>query len=125
MAMKGVWGRTPCCNGFFRVVLAHIAQFIPKPAELLREVQYPQLDVVLLSASLLFGALKGAGVTWIMGLITSLQPGCTCTGARALERGLGQEPSTVSTGKSLAVPSLGYSASRGHSCDQKVAPAEI
>lgn len=100
-----------------------LAQFIPKPVELLREMQSPQLDVVFLSASFLFGALRGAGVTWIMGLITSLQPGCTCTGARALERGLGQEPSTVSVGKSLAVPSSGYSASRGHSCDQKVAPA--
>lgn len=121
--MKGVWGRTTCCNGFFRVVLAHIAQFIPKPTELFREVQYPQLDVVSLSASLLSGALKGAGVTWIMGLTTSLQPGCICTCARALERGLGQEPSTVSAGKSLAVPSSGYSASRGHSRDQKVAPA--
>lgn len=31
-----------------------LAQLIPKPTESLREVQYPQLDVVLLSASLFF-----------------------------------------------------------------------
>lgn len=80
-----------------------LAQFIPKPAEMLREVQYPQMDIVLLSTSLFFGALRGAAVTWIMGLITSLQPGCTCTGARALERGLGQEASTVQ-GKVLLSP---------------------
>lgn len=31
-----------------------LAQFIPKPAEPLREVQYPQLDIVFLSASFFF-----------------------------------------------------------------------
>lgn len=60
-------------------------------------------------------------MTWIMGLI-SLQPGCACTGGRAPERGLWQEPSTVPTGKSLAVPASGYPASWGYPCDQQVAP---
>lgn len=107
-AMKSVWGRTPYCNVFFLGWLyPKLAQFTSKPVELCREVQHPHLDVVLLSASLFFGALRGARVTWIMGLIISLQPGCTCTGARALERGLGQEPRTVSAGKSLAVPARG------------------
>lgn len=123
---EGCVGKNPLLQWLFlEWFYPKLAQFIPKPTELLREMQYPQLDAVLLSASLFSGALRGVGLTWIMGLIISLQPGCTCTGARALERGLGQEPSTVSAGKSLAVPSSGYSAAWGHSRDQKVAPPRM
>ena len=57
-----------------------------------------------------------------MGLMTSLQPSCACTGGRAPERGLWQELSTILAKKGLAVPSSGHPASWGHPCDYQVAP---
>lgn len=104
MAMKGVWGKSPCCNVYFRVVLPQISSVHPQTHQNAQRGAISPTGYSLAISILIFWGTERGRSDLDHGF--NLQPGCTCTGARALERGLGQEPSTVQ-GKALLSPARG------------------